>query len=36
MNMENLRANELRIGNKIMFSDYSSIFDVTGIHEFKL
>jgi len=31
-----MKANELRIGNKIMFSDDSSIFEVKGMHEFGL
>jgi len=31
-----MEANELKIGNKVMFSDDSTIFEVTGIHEFGL
>lgn len=31
-----MRAQDFRIGNKIMFSNDSSIFEVTGIYEFGL
>jgi len=31
-----IHKTEVRVGNKIMFSDDSSIFEVSGIHEFGL
>lgn len=34
--MENLRSQDLRIGNYVMFSNNSEIFKVTGISEFGL